>query len=50
MRTFKHLTWNDRLKIEQMQRIGMSARKIAEKLHVSNSTISLELKKELIRA
>ena len=42
---FKHLTWTDRLKIEQGLKEGLRPCKIADRLHVSGSTISRELKR-----
>lgn len=44
-RTFKHLSRNDRLRIEKWQRMGMKPREIAEKLRVHVSTIYRELKR-----
>ncbi len=41
----KHLTWTDRLKIERAQKEGMKPLKIADRLHVNNSTIYRELKR-----
>ena len=45
MRIFKHLNWNDRLRIEQMLRQGMKPRQISEVLRVSRQTIYRELKR-----
>lgn len=44
-RTFKHLTKNDRLRIEKWQRRGLKPPQIAEKLRVHVSTIYRELKR-----
>lgn len=44
-RTFKHLTWNDRLQIEALYRVGYKARKIAEEIGCSFKTIYNELKR-----
>ena len=44
-RTFKHLSRNDRLRIEKWQRMGMKPREIAEKLRVHISTVYRELKR-----
>ena len=44
-RTFKHLSKNDRLRIEKWQRMGMKPREIAEKLRVHISTVYRELKR-----
>ena len=41
----KHLTWTDRLKIEQGLREGLKPIKIAARLHVHNSTIYRELRR-----
>ena len=43
--TYKHLTFNDRLKIEAWQKVGTSPRVMAEKLGVHISTIYRELKR-----
>ena len=43
--TYKHLTFNDRLKIEAWQKVGTSPRIMAEKLGVHISTIYRELKR-----
>lgn len=45
MRTFKHLTWERRLQIEALLKAGVSPCKIAEQLHVHNSTIYREIKR-----
>lgn len=45
MRIFKHLQWNDRLRIEKMLRDGMKPRQISEVLRVSRQTIYRELKR-----
>lgn len=42
---YKHLTWQDRLRIEKGLKEGMKPYKIADHLHVSNSTIYRELKR-----
>lgn len=42
---YKHLTFNDRLKIEAWQKVGTSPRIMAEKLGVHISTIYRELKR-----
>lgn len=42
---YKHLTFNDRLKIEAWQKVGTSPRVMAEKLGVHISTIYRELKR-----
>ena len=44
-RCFSHLRWKDRLRIEQMLRDGYKATKIADTLHVHNSTIYREIKR-----
>ncbi|MBE5756906.1 MAG: IS30 family transposase [Clostridiales bacterium] len=44
-RTFKHLTWNDRLQIEALYRVGYKARRIAEEIGCSFKTIYNELKR-----
>lgn len=41
----KHLTWKDRLKIEKAVKEGLKPTKIADRLHVDNSTIYRELKR-----
>lgn len=41
----KHLTWTDRLKIEKGLKEGMKPCKIADRLHVHNSTIYREIKR-----
>ncbi len=41
----KHLTWTDRLKIEKALKEGLKPMKIADRLHVNNSTIYRELKR-----
>ena len=41
----KHLTWNDRLKIEKALKEGLKPCKIADRLHVHNATIYRELKR-----
>lgn len=41
----KHLTWKDRLKIEKALKEGLKPTKIANRLHVDNSTIYRELKR-----
>lgn len=41
----KHLTWTDRLKIEQGLRENLKPCEIAQRLHVHNSTIYRELKR-----
>lgn len=45
MRRFKHLSYNDRLKIEAMDNAGRTPKEIAEKLGVHISTIYRELKR-----
>ena len=35
----KHLTWTDRLKIEKALKEGLKPCKIADRLHVHNTTI-----------
>jgi IS30 family transposase len=45
MRGYKHLTWHDRLKIDQMKREGKKQVEIAHALHVSEATISRELRR-----
>lgn len=42
---YKHLTWHDRLKIDKMKRDGCKQVEIARALHVSESTISRELRR-----
>lgn len=44
-RRFKHLTMNDRLRIERWQREGFTARQIADRLRVHLSTVYRELKR-----
>lgn len=44
-RTFKHLTKNDRLRIEKWMRQGMKPKEIAEKMRVHISTVYRELKR-----
>ena len=41
----KHLTWNDRLKIEKGLKEGLKPLAIADRLHVHNTTIYRELKR-----
>lgn len=41
----KHLTWTDRLRIEKALKEGMGVYKIAERLHVHNTTIYKELQR-----
>lgn len=41
----KHLTWQDRLKIEQGLKEGLKPCKIADRLHVHNTTIYRELQR-----
>ena len=45
MRTYKHLTMTDRLRIEKWLKMGMKPREIADKLRVHVSTIYRELKR-----
>lgn len=45
MHGYKHLTWLDRLKIDQMKRAGKKQVEIAHALHVSEATISRELRR-----
>lgn len=45
MRHFSHLTFNNRLKIEQMLKEGAKQSEIARALRVDPSTISRELKR-----
>lgn len=45
MRGYRHLTWHDRLKIDKMKREGAKQCEIAAALHVSESTISRELRR-----
>ncbi len=45
MRGYKHLTWHDRLKIDKMIRLGAKQCEIAAALHVSEATISRELRR-----
>lgn len=42
---YRHLSWHDRLKIDQMIREGKKQVEIAHALHVSESTISRELRR-----
>ena len=44
-RTFKHLTKNDRLRMERWLNKGMKPREIADKLRVHISTVYRELKR-----
>ena len=44
-RTFKHLTKNDRLRMERWLNKGMTPREIATKLKVHRSTVYNELKR-----
>lgn len=46
----KHLTFNDRIRIETMYNIGFSAQKIANELNVHYSTIYRELKRGIYYA
>lgn len=41
----KHLTWTDRLKIEKALKEGMKPYRIADRLHVHNTTIYREIKR-----
>jgi IS30 family transposase len=45
MKGYKHLTWHDRLKIDKMKREGAKQVEIAIALHVSEATISRELRR-----
>ena len=45
VRTYKHLTMTDRLRIEKWLKMGMKPREIADKLRVHVSTIYRELKR-----
>jgi len=45
MRGYKHLTFHDRLKIEKMRKQGAKQCQIAAAIHVSESTISRELRR-----
>ena len=45
MRGYKHLTFHDRLKIEKMKKAGRKQNEIAAALHVSESTVSRELRR-----
>jgi IS30 family transposase len=45
MRGYKHLTFHDRLVIEKMTKEGAQQNEIAARLHVSESTISRELRR-----
>ena len=45
MRTYKHLTKTDRLRIEKWLKMGMKPREVADKLRVHVSTIYRELKR-----
>ena len=45
MRGYKHLTWHDRLKIDKMHREGAKQVDIAHALHVSEATVSRELRR-----
>lgn len=45
MRCYKHLTWNDRMKIEKMNDEGLKVGEIADRLRVHRSTIYRELKR-----
>ena len=42
---FKHLTWNERLNIELLQKLGYSPTKIAKEIGCSRRTIYYELKR-----
>ena len=44
-RRFRHLTWNDRLRIEAMRKQGMTQQQIADELGVHRNTIYNELKR-----
>ena len=44
-RTFNHLTFTDRLRIEEGKRHGLTAKQIADELGVHFSTIYRELKR-----
>ena len=45
MRTFRHLTWIDRLRIEKWLRQGLKPKDIAGKLRVHISTVYNELRR-----
>ena len=45
MRSFKHISFNDRLKIEVLRKAGHTPKEIAEILHFHISTIYRELKR-----
>lgn len=45
MKGYKHLTWHDRLKIDKMKREGAKQCEIAATLHVSEATVSRELRR-----
>ena len=45
MRTYKTLTWDDRLKIAAWQRVGIKVTEIAKLLGVHYSTIYREIKR-----
>ncbi|MDR2480546.1 MAG: IS30 family transposase [Treponema sp.] len=45
MRGYKHLTWHDRLKIDKLIREGKKQCEVAAALHVSEATISRELRR-----
>lgn len=45
MRTYKHLTMTDRLRIEKWLKMGMKPREVADKLRVHVSTVYRELKR-----
>ena len=45
MRSFKHISFNDRLKIEVLRKAGHTPKEIAELLHFHISTIYRELKR-----
>lgn len=45
-RTFKHLQYRDRIKIEMMLREKASIQQIADRLHVTYQTIWRELRRD----
>ncbi|MDR0249507.1 MAG: IS30 family transposase [Oscillospiraceae bacterium] len=45
MRGYKHLTFHDRLKIEKLKKQGVRQNRIAAAIHVSESTVSRELRR-----
>lgn len=47
-RRFRHLSWNDRLRIEAFLKCGKSVQEIADEIGVHRNTIYNELKRGVI--